>query len=100
MQCKFDDIDEDYIQKYYDRHMSLLNTGGLTLVCSNFFEWGRKIMAAAQQRLSKDLPKRDPKIGFVPEKEVILQDESLQKMFREICRPKLSVQREGGKNEK
>ena len=38
MQSKLDDIDEDYVQKYYDRHMSLLNTGGLTLVSRDFFE--------------------------------------------------------------
>ena len=84
MQSKLDDIDEDYVQKYYDRHVSLLNTGGLTLVSRDFFEWGRKVMAVSRQRLSKDLLKSDPKTDFAAEKEAILQDKSLQKMFREI----------------
>ena len=84
MQSKLDNIDEDYVQKYYDRHVSLLNTGGLTLVSRDFFEWGRKVMAVSRQRLSKDLLKSDPKTDFAAEKEAILQDKSLQKMFREI----------------
>ena len=32
------DIDDQYIEKYYDTHMSLLNRGGLTLVNTKFFE--------------------------------------------------------------
>ena len=34
------------------------------------------------------LLKSDPKKGFAAEKEAILQDESIRKMFREICKQK------------
>ena len=47
-------------------------------------------MVVSRQRLSKDLLKSDPKKGFAAEKEAILKDESLRKMFREICKQKFS----------
>ena len=90
MHCKLDDLGKKYIQKYYDRHMSLLNTGGMTLVSEDFFEWGKKVMAVSRQRLTKDILKKDPKRGFAAAKEQILQDESLRHMFRDACRRKFT----------
>ena len=87
MHCKLDNLGEYYIQKHYDRHMSLLNTGGMILVSKDFFfEWGKKVMAVSQQRVTKNLLKKDPKRGFAAVKEEILQNESLRLMFRDTCR--------------
>ena len=32
------EMDDEYLKKYYDAHMSLLNKGGLTLVNKHYFE--------------------------------------------------------------
>ena len=34
------EIDDEYMSKYYDEHISLLNRGGLTLVSGPFFKFG------------------------------------------------------------
>ena len=73
MYCKLDDIDDDYISKYYDRNMSMLNTGGMTLVSKEFFEWGKKVVAKARERLTEDLLERDPKHGFAKGKIISLK---------------------------
>ena len=86
MHCKLDDLDAHYIHNYYDRHMSMLNTGGMTLVSAEFFEWGRKVMDVTRERISEDLLKRDPKRGLAVEKAAILKDKSLRDVFRETCR--------------
>ena len=86
MHCKLDDLDSHYIETYYDRHMSMLNTGGMTLVSGEFFEWGRKVMDVARERISQDLFERDPKKGLAREKTAILKDKSLRNVFSETCK--------------
>ena len=91
MHCKLDDLDTHYIEKYYDRHMSMLNTGGMTLVSGEFFEWGRKVMDVVRKKISHDLFQRDPKKGLDREKTAILKDECLRNAFSEICKKKRQI---------
>ncbi len=39
-----EDADEEYFAKYYDTNMSMVNCGGVMLVSSYFFEWGKDAM--------------------------------------------------------
>ncbi len=34
-------VDEEYFAKYYGTNMSMVNCGGVMLVSSYFFEWGK-----------------------------------------------------------
>ena len=44
MRMREREIDDEYMDRYYDGHMSLLNRGGLTLVSGPFFEFGENIL--------------------------------------------------------
>ena len=39
------EIDDEYIEKYYDSHMAFSNRGGLTVVEKTFLEWGKILLS-------------------------------------------------------
>ena len=73
MHCKLNDLDEEYLTKYYDQDMSMMNTGSMTLVSKGFFHWGKKVVKLARVKLTEELLHRDPKHGFSKEKRSILE---------------------------
>ena len=92
MYCKLDDLDTHYLYNYYDGHMSMLNTGGMTLVSGQFFDWSRNVMDATRERISVSLLKRDPKRDLAAAKAAILKDTSLRDVFHKTCRQNFASQ--------
>ena len=58
------EIGDEYIEKYYDSHIALLNRGGLTLVNKRFFEWGKILLSKIRSAYNLDAMERDPKNAF------------------------------------
>ena len=82
------EIDEEYMSKYYDESMSLLNRGGLTLVSKPFFEWGKKLMATIRAVFDEAAIDRDPKNAFENSKQLVLSNVELRSSFLSICEKK------------
>ena len=79
-------IDDDYLSKYYDSHMALLNRGGLTLVHKTFFEWGKSLLSTIRNNFSVDDLERDPKNAFSKSKAKVMDDQRLWSWFMALCR--------------
>jgi len=66
--------------------MSLLNRGGLTLVNSHFFEWGKRVLSSIRNAFDVDDMERDPKHAFQTSKKKILGDVQLRHEFIQLCK--------------
>ena len=86
MECRIGDVDDAYLSSYYDPNMAMLNTGGLTLVRKEFFQWGRNLVAKVRSSLTEELLTQDPINGFAKEKETIVKSKILLNHFTAICR--------------
>ena len=86
MQCRVEDLDEAYLSSYYDPNMAMLNTGGLTLVRKEYFQWGRNLVAKIRGSLNQELLEQDPIAGFAREKEILIKNKPLLNHFKAICR--------------
>ena len=86
------EIDDEYMDKYYDRHMSLLNRGGLTLVNKVFFEWGKKLMSIIRGAFDEDTIDRDPKYAFEKSKKFVMNHQGLATEFTFLCLKKFPGQ--------
>ena len=69
-------LDEEYLARYYDPHMSLLNMGGLTLVSKHYFPWCRKVMATIRSVFNEDIINHDPQNVLSKAKEKVMSDKS------------------------
>ncbi|KAL7537398.1 hypothetical protein ACHAXR_010209 [Thalassiosira sp. AJA248-18] len=80
------EMDDEYMDKYYDSNMSLLNSGGLTLVHAHFFEWGKQLLRKIRQAYDEDTINRDPRNSFKLSKESIMNDPQLRSTFMLLCK--------------
>ncbi|KAL7554136.1 hypothetical protein ACHAWF_017538, partial [Thalassiosira exigua] len=58
------EMTDEYVNEYYDPNMAMLNRGGLTLINSQFFKWGKKLMCAVRNAYSEDHITQDPQGSF------------------------------------
>ena len=58
------EIEDEYMDRYYAGHMSLLNRGGLTLVSGPFFEFGKNILNKVRNAFDTEALERYPKTAF------------------------------------
>ena len=78
--------DEEYLAKYYDTNMSMLNHGGLTLVSKQFFEWGKLTMKTIRDAFTLDHIQRAPRNCFNDGKRRVLQNKSIHSHFLFACK--------------
>ena len=78
-------MDDEYVEKYYDINMALLNNGGLTLVDKLFFEWGKQVMCTIRKKFNIGILELDPKNAFEKAKKSILDEKLLKARFMDIC---------------
>ena len=79
------EMDDEYLNKYYDSHMSLLNRGGLTLVNKHFFEWGKSMMRIIRASFDEETINRDPQHAFEKSKKDVMGNKSLKSQFVLLC---------------
>lgn len=80
------DMDDEYVEKYYDMHMTLLNRGGLTLISKPFFEWAKLLLKLIRTVFTVDTIDLDPKGSFEKAKTSITTHNSLKAHFMFICK--------------
>lgn len=80
------EIDDDYMSKYYDGHMSLLNRGGLTLVSGPFFEFGKNILNKVRSAFNTEALERNPKNAFKDSKKEVMNNSHLRTEFMQLCK--------------
>ncbi len=85
MMLKEREKDNEYIKKYYDPNMSLLNCGGLTLINKHFFPWAKKVMGAIRRAYDDDKMDRDPRHSFEKGKQLVMSDNILKSCFESLC---------------
>jgi len=86
MQSRLGDLDDVYLSGYCDPNVAMPNTGGLTLVRKESFQWGRKLVANVRGSLTEELPTREPIAGFAREKETMVKNKILPNHLTAICR--------------
>ena len=79
------DMNDEYISKYYDGHLTLLNLGGLTLINSRYFEWGKQAMHTIRSSFDENKINRDPQNAFDIGKRGVMEDERLKSQFISLC---------------
>ena len=80
------EMDDEYLEKYYDSNLALMNRGGLTLVHKHFFGWGRKLMAKIRSVYSLETIGRDPNNSFETAKMAVMEDRTILSYFLALCR--------------
>ncbi len=75
------EIDDKYLDKYYDSHMSLLNQGGITFINKTFFLWSKKVMNAIWRVFDEEKIDRDPHNSFEKAKNEVISDKILKSCF-------------------
>jgi len=78
-------MNDEYISKYYDGHLTLLNCGGLTLIKSHYFEWGKQAMHMIRSSFDENKINRDPQHAFDIGKRRVMEDERLKSQFISLC---------------
>ena len=48
------DVDEKYLELYYDTNMAMLNQGGLTLISMAFFEWAKALILVVRDAFTEE----------------------------------------------
>ena len=81
-----EDADDEYLAKYYDTNMSMINCGGLTLVRSTFFDWGKDAMEVIRNAFTQDHMKRNLRNSFRDGKCTVMQDARIRSEFILLCR--------------
>jgi len=79
------EMNDEYISKYYDGHLALLNCGGLTLINSRYFEWGKQAMHTIRSSFDENKINRDPQHAFDIGKQRVMEDERLKSQFISLC---------------
>ena len=78
-------MDDDYLNKYYDSHMCLLNRGGLTLVNKHWFEWSKRAMKFIRTECNENRIKREGQHAFDRAKTAVMTDSRLRQEFMSLC---------------
>lgn len=78
-------MDDEYVNNYYDITVAMRNCGGLTLVSKLFFEWGKMLLETIRSEYNTDAINLDPKNAFEKAKESIMTNKQLQDRFVLIC---------------
>ena len=78
-------MNDDYLNKYYDSHMCLLNRGGLTLVNKHWFEWAKRAMKFIRTECNEDRIKRGGQHAFDKAKTAVMTDSTLRHEFMSLC---------------
>ena len=53
------DIDNEYMEKYYDGYMSLLSRGGLTVVSDPYFKFGKNMLNKVKNAFDTEALKKN-----------------------------------------
>jgi len=80
-----EDADEEYMAKYYDTNLSMMNCGGLTLVSKYFFDWGKDAMNVIRNAFTQDRMKQSLRTCFKDGKRVVMEDTSIHSKFVSLC---------------
>ncbi|KAL7527064.1 hypothetical protein ACHAWF_006565 [Thalassiosira exigua] len=80
------ELTDEYVNEYYDPNMAMLNRGGLTLINSQFFKWGKKLMCAVRNAYSEDHITQDPQGSFGQAQDKVMSNDSLRSYFLALCR--------------
>ncbi len=80
-----EDADEEYLAKYYDTNMSMVNCGGLTLVSSYFFEWGKDAMEVIRNAFTQERMKQNLRSCFKDGKHLVMHNSSIHSKFVSLC---------------
>ena len=80
-----EDADEEYISKYYDKNMSMMNCGGLTLVSKYFFEWGKAAMKNIRNSFTHDQLTKNLRTSFRDGKRRVLENKYIHHKFVTLC---------------
>jgi hypothetical protein len=78
--------DDVYMSKYYDANMAMANRGGLTLVNSNFFEFGKSFLSTVRGAFNEDMITQDPHHAFENAKTHVMNNQSLRSYFLALCK--------------
>ena len=90
-----EDADEEYLAKYYDTNMSMVNCGGLTLVSSYFFEWGKDAMEVIRNTFTQDRMRQNLRSCFKDGKHLVMQNSSIHSKFVSLCQsPSMKFQQD------
>ena len=95
MYCRLDNLDDEYLSKYYDKKIYMMNTGSVTLGSKEYFAWGKNVLKLAQTLLIEETLHRNPNHGFAKGKNNIMENrafiqhfKSLYKKYSDISDPK------------
>ena len=75
--CRLDDLDDEYLDKYNDRNMSMMNTDGMTLVSKAFFPWGKQVVQMARVSFTEETIHSNLRHGFVTGKSAVVNKRGL-----------------------
>jgi len=90
-----EDADEEYLAKYYDTNMSMVNCGGLTLVSSYFFEWGKDAMEVIRNAFTQERMKQNLRSCFKDGKHLVMHNSSIHSKFESLCQsPSMNFQQD------
>ena len=89
-----EDADEEYMAKYYDTNIAMVNCGGLTLVSKYFFDWGKEAMKVVRNSFTHDLMTQNLRNCFREGKRLVMDNKHLCHKFVNLCQSSpMSVQR-------
>ncbi len=80
-----EDADEEYMTKYYDTNLSMVNCGGLTLVSKYFFGWGKDAMKVIRNSFTQHDMKQNLRTCFKKGKQRVMDDNSIHSDFVSLC---------------
>ncbi|KAL7490678.1 hypothetical protein ACHAWT_000225 [Skeletonema menzelii] len=89
-----EDADEEYMAKYYDTNIAMVNCGGLTLVSKYFFDWGKEAMKFVRHAFTHDIMTRNLRTCFRDGKRQVMENKLIYHKFVTLCQSRpMSFQR-------
>ncbi|KAL7547467.1 hypothetical protein ACHAWF_010769 [Thalassiosira exigua] len=79
------DMDDEYVEKYYDPNVAILNRGGLTLVNAKYFVFGKLLMKRVRAAYTEGMISQDPQDSFGRAQKHVLGDVGLRDKFLALC---------------
>ena len=79
------EIDDEYMEKYYDSNMGMLNHGGLTIVNKQFFSFGKLLLSTIRNTFDVDVISQDPSNAFENAKMSVVANTNLKFHFTFLC---------------
>lgn len=80
-----EDLDEEYMEQYYDTKISMVNCGGLTLVSKHYFEWGKKAMKHIRNSFTPNLMTQNLRTCFREGKREVMESKLIRHEFVKVC---------------